>query len=49
MAEIIEDNMEEDAKLMSTEMGKPYKESIEEIKISIAHCKFYARKLEEFL
>jgi len=30
--------MEEDAKLMSTEMGKPYKESIEEIKISISHC-----------
>ncbi|KRX03570.1 Aldehyde/histidinol dehydrogenase [Pseudocohnilembus persalinus] len=49
LAEIVEDNMEEDAKLMSTEMGKPYKESIEEIKISIAHCRFYARKLEEFL
>ena len=49
LAQIIEDDKEDLAKLMTLEMGKPITQSISEIEKCITLCDFYATNAENFL
>ena len=48
-ADILEARKEEYGRLMTTEMGKPLKAAIEEVKKCAAGCRFYAETAEGFL
>ncbi len=48
-ADILEARKEEYGRLMTTEMGKPLKAAIEEVKKCAAGCRFYAETAERFL
>ncbi|KJD32813.1 succinate-semialdehyde dehydrogenase [Tamlana sedimentorum] len=49
LANLMEDNKEKYAKLMTTEMGKPISQSIAEIEKCVWLCDFYMTNAEEFL
>ena len=49
LANKLEDNKEEYANLMTTEMGKPISQSIAEIDKCIWLCDFYIKNAEDFL
>ncbi|KRX03569.1 Aldehyde/histidinol dehydrogenase [Pseudocohnilembus persalinus] len=49
LSELLESNCENDAKIISEEMGKPLQQAIGEVKKSAAHCRYYAENLEQFL
>lgn len=48
-ADILEARKEEYGRLMTTEMGKPLKAAVEEVKKCAAGCRFYAETAERFL
>lgn len=49
LAQILEDDKEDLAKLMTSEMGKPLKESLSEIEKCVTLCDFYATNADSFL
>lgn len=49
IAQILEDDKEDLAKLISLEMGKPISQSISEVEKCITLCDFYATNAEDFL
>jgi len=49
VAQLLEDNKEQYARLITDEMGKPISESIAEIEKCISLCDFYAANAEDFL
>lgn len=49
LAQILEDDKQELAELMTLEMGKPISESISEIEKCMTLCDFYATNAEDFL
>lgn len=49
LAQILEDDKEDLAKLMTLEMGKPLKESLLEIEKCVTLCDFYATNADDFL
>ncbi|MBL1211103.1 aldehyde dehydrogenase family protein, partial [Geminocystis sp. GBBB08] len=49
VAEILEENREKYAQLMTIEMGKPIKQAITEINKCASVCHFYAENAQEFL
>jgi len=49
LADALEKNLEKIAKTITTEMGKPIKESRAEVQKSAKHCRYYAEHIEEYL
>jgi len=49
LGDVLDKNVDKIAKTITTEMGKPIKESRAEVQKSAKHCRFYAEHLEEYL
>jgi succinate-semialdehyde dehydrogenase/glutarate-semialdehyde dehydrogenase len=49
VSDLIEANVDKYAKLITTEMGKPTRESVAEVKKAAAYCRFYADNAEKYL
>jgi succinate-semialdehyde dehydrogenase/glutarate-semialdehyde dehydrogenase len=49
VAEVIKDNKQEYAKLITLEMGKPIKEAEGELDRCIQYCEFYSENAQEFM